>query len=329
MISSSDLERKSKDGSLTLGEFLRQERLVKGITLEQVSSATKVGLRQLQAIESDHYLDLPAKPFIRGFIKAYCQFIGLDAKEILTCYGNYIDKKTKEIPQEKQSLGEFAFERKDRDQSRTILGIVMGAFVVIGGLVLIFIRPSLKHKHTSHIEKLKSIQTTVSTPTQAPITLLQQTAPGQITLNNTKTEIQNNTADETKEVDDPLQSGIDLKPSEIVHRVSFRANESIWIRYQVDDKKIRQFIIRKDNILVLRARNRIAVQVSHPDNVSYNYNRTGSKQFAKAKNLISDRYPPTLYFPLQESGETLEEEYIFSNMGSIHQKVVPPPRAQP
>ena len=77
----------SAETSQTLGEFLRHERERRGMTIEQVASATKINVRMLHALEADHFAELPAKPFVRGFVTSYCRFIGLTPKEILTRFG--------------------------------------------------------------------------------------------------------------------------------------------------------------------------------------------------------------------------------------------------
>lgn len=146
----------------SLGEYLRQERDRLGITLEQVASATKIGVKTLQALESDHYADLPAKPFIRGFVISYSRFIGLDAKEVLTQYGRFIDERYTERPNRESDYSGYAFEKREGEQSRTILWLVMGGFIVFGGVVILFLKPSLHHHHTGHIEKLKEVEASAS-----------------------------------------------------------------------------------------------------------------------------------------------------------------------
>ena len=76
----------------SLGEYLRSCRENKGLTIEQVASATKISVRLIHALETDQYSDLPAKPFIRGFVLACGRFIGFDGKECLTRFGSYIDQ---------------------------------------------------------------------------------------------------------------------------------------------------------------------------------------------------------------------------------------------
>src|SRR3954451_4240955 len=95
---------------ISLGEFLRQEREHRCITIEQVASATKVGVRTLHSLEEDHYAELPAKPFVRGFVTAYCRFIGLDPKEVLARFDEYISSKSNERPNREAGHSGYAFE---------------------------------------------------------------------------------------------------------------------------------------------------------------------------------------------------------------------------
>src|ERR1700722_18503619 len=66
-----------------LGQFLKNKREEKGMSLEEVSVATKIGVRVLLAIEEGDLAKLPPKAFVRGFIQSYAKYLGLDVKEIL------------------------------------------------------------------------------------------------------------------------------------------------------------------------------------------------------------------------------------------------------
>jgi len=66
-----------------LGQFLKEKREEKGVSLEEVSVATKIGVRVLQSIEDGDLSKLPPKAFVRGFIQSYAKYLNLDVKEIL------------------------------------------------------------------------------------------------------------------------------------------------------------------------------------------------------------------------------------------------------
>lgn len=62
----------------TFGEQLRRERELRGITLAELSYATRVNLRYLEALEKDRFDLLPGGVFNRGFVRAVARYIKLD-----------------------------------------------------------------------------------------------------------------------------------------------------------------------------------------------------------------------------------------------------------
>jgi cytoskeletal protein RodZ len=71
---------------LRFGDELRRERLVREITLEEISAATKISLRLLTALEKSDLSRLPAPAFTRGFIRSYALHIGIDPEEKVCAY---------------------------------------------------------------------------------------------------------------------------------------------------------------------------------------------------------------------------------------------------
>ena len=66
-----------------LGEFLRRERELRHITLDDVAERTKISRRYLEAIEEGRYDRLPGETFVRGFIRAYAHAVGRDPADTL------------------------------------------------------------------------------------------------------------------------------------------------------------------------------------------------------------------------------------------------------
>ena len=65
------------------GSLLRQEREARGVSLEAVAEATKIGKNYLLALEEDRYQDLPAAAYLPGFIRAYATYLGLPDDELV------------------------------------------------------------------------------------------------------------------------------------------------------------------------------------------------------------------------------------------------------
>jgi cytoskeletal protein RodZ len=334
------------DQTLTLGQYLRRERERKGLTIEQVASATKIGIRTLHALESDHYSELPAKPFIRGFVISYARFIGLDHKETLTHFNQFLDERVhQERPNREGGHSGYAFEKREGDPSRTILGIAMGGFVVIGAIAMLVLKPSLKHHHGSHLDKLRALHdsetvTASSSPEAstslalplpmtssvssmvspapaltAPVAVIATPSPVATSTPEPKqtaatlaTPQANPSPSPGPSATDPLNSGVGLKASEISQRVVCKALNSVWVRYRVDDKPTMQFILKKDKILVLRGRQSVILQVGEPEHLNLSINRGAYHSMDSDPNIATLQDDATLFFPAQLS-KTIQEPF--------------------
>ncbi len=148
----------------SLGEFLRSERERRGLSIEQVASATKISQRVLYALESDHYSDLPALPFVRGFVKNYAKFIGLDGNQVLSRYRAFLEQHSKERPNKDAGHSGYAFERPEGEQAKKVLSATMTGILLLGALVVFVFKPSLKKRHSEHIEKIQASGSPIASP---------------------------------------------------------------------------------------------------------------------------------------------------------------------
>ena len=70
----------------SFGDRLRQEREKRKITLEDISTSTKIGTRMLQALEEEKFAQLPGGIFNKGFVRAYARVVGLDEDQTVADY---------------------------------------------------------------------------------------------------------------------------------------------------------------------------------------------------------------------------------------------------
>ena len=68
------------------GDKFRKAREKKELSFDDVSNVTKISSRMLQAIEEEHFDQLPGGVFNKGFIRAYAKHLGLDSEEAVTDY---------------------------------------------------------------------------------------------------------------------------------------------------------------------------------------------------------------------------------------------------
>jgi cytoskeleton protein RodZ len=69
-----------------LGDELRRRREALGITLNEISESTRIGVRFLKAIEADNYELLPGAIYTRSFVKAFAKQVGWNEAEALALY---------------------------------------------------------------------------------------------------------------------------------------------------------------------------------------------------------------------------------------------------
>jgi Helix-turn-helix domain/Domain of unknown function (DUF4115) len=68
------------------GEKLRQRREQRGISLDAISTTTKISTRMLRAIEDEHFEQLPGGVFNKGFVRAYARSVGINEDEAISDY---------------------------------------------------------------------------------------------------------------------------------------------------------------------------------------------------------------------------------------------------
>ena len=79
------------------GSYLKHERELRGVPLEEISGATKIHIRFLQALEDNQFDELPGEVFIKGYIRSYANIIGSDVEEMLNIYEESVGNKTEDI----------------------------------------------------------------------------------------------------------------------------------------------------------------------------------------------------------------------------------------
>src|ERR1700743_2975564 len=72
--------------STLFGEHLRREREMRGVSLGEISAATRISTRFLEAIENDQWDRLPGGVLNRGFIRSIARFLGLDEESLIAEY---------------------------------------------------------------------------------------------------------------------------------------------------------------------------------------------------------------------------------------------------
>ncbi|BAM47570.1 helix-turn-helix domain-containing protein [Amphibacillus xylanus] len=127
---------------MQIGEKLREARLEKGYSLDDVSQRTKIQIRHLKAIEENNFSMIPGNFYARVFIKEYANVVDLDFKALL-------DEHQHEIPSSEQQVDYTQLSRTRRKSTSskpspfaTIMPTII-VFVLLFGVVFFIWRTSL------------------------------------------------------------------------------------------------------------------------------------------------------------------------------------------
>ena len=88
----------------SVGEFFRQVRETKGLTLDEVASKTRIRSDFVQALEEGNFAKLPDQVFARGFVRSYARSLGLDEEDAIHRFA--------------QSAGAFYEKQGERERLR-------------------------------------------------------------------------------------------------------------------------------------------------------------------------------------------------------------------
>ena len=113
---------------LGFGQYLRRERLLRGITREEVLRVTKVSDSYLRALETNQFDELPERAYVVGFLKVLSDYAGLEKDEIVN---RFLTERAQQEAYEEGNRQQLGFWKR---HLRTILG-TLGAISI---LVLIF-----------------------------------------------------------------------------------------------------------------------------------------------------------------------------------------------
>ena len=141
------------------GSYLKHERELRGVLLDEIAQSTKINIRFLRALEESRFEDLPGEVFVKGFIRSYGQAIGSNVDELLAAY---LESSGKRQDTETSNTATFSQTEEEPPQHRfgfpvkAVLGFGAALLVIVGGVYWI---TSEKGDHAE-----QSQRTQLSTP---------------------------------------------------------------------------------------------------------------------------------------------------------------------
>lgn len=119
----------------SVGEFFKQVRETKGLTVDEVASKTRIRSDFVKALEDGNFAKLPDQVFAKGFVRSYARSLGLDEEDAIHRFiqsaGAFYEKQDE---RERLKVRQAEEERK-RQANRKAVAVA----IAIAVLTLIFL----------------------------------------------------------------------------------------------------------------------------------------------------------------------------------------------
>jgi hypothetical protein len=136
-----------------LGPYLRSAREAMGIDVRDAAHQTRISVNFLIALEEEDFSRLPGEVFVKGFLKNYGRFLGLDEDEVMKRYAEL--KPEAAIPsadEAKKERPSTIFEQV-KVRETPLEPLAWGAAIVISLIILLVTsRPANKHTDSSPLD---------------------------------------------------------------------------------------------------------------------------------------------------------------------------------
>jgi cytoskeleton protein RodZ len=252
----------------SLGLYLRGLREGKGMSLDDMARSTRVGRRHLEALESDTFTELPAPVFVKGFIRAYCEFLDSSSDEALGLY-----RETTGEPAAPQGPLRPLLAPRPRRAGPLAISIIL--FVALG-VSLFALRLGLQSSRKDSVSApAKEEARKAATPTPAasaakpaadmPTAPSTAQAPAGAALAPSSNSAALTTSTASPPTPPSSSAPGEAKPGN--HHLIVRSIEPTWLRVQVDDGQVAEELLQAGAVREWTATRRFTLTVGNAGGV--------------------------------------------------------------
>lgn len=244
----------------TLGERLKREREVRGVSLSEISQATNIQNRHLSALEENDFDALPGPVFVTGFLRAYSHHLGLDADKLVIEYESLNIEKASQ-PEQQPS----ADANKGRFSAVTII-VVLSIATFLLYLGWSSIKPEEPSRSAEKPSEIKKLAPPKNLAEESAATTLEESSPPEIPPDTP--EIETPKLEEKPEQEAAIAAKIVTEPAnppppfkkpakeqmKTKYRlVVFAKDEDVWVLVNIDGETTHDLFVRAGRSIALRA----------------------------------------------------------------------------
>ncbi len=279
-----------------LGVYLKREREFRNISLEQLSRTTKIRENILRALEEDRFDPLGSPVFVKGYLRAYASYVGLDPNDLVLRYE--VCLKEEKEPRVKKVV-------EDTPSQWRLKYIVLPVSVLLLVGVLLFLalrRPATLETEHAPQQMAKPATPPASRPEPTPS--IAKGEPNSVVPSESHRE-------ESLLVPPPIPSPPRISPplSEISSGIELqlRALEDTWLQIKIDQNQAREFLLKPGEVISRRGERHIDMTLGNAGGLEISHNGKSLGLLGESGKVIHLSITPE-QVTVRESGASLPKK---------------------
>ncbi len=221
-----------------IGTILKKSRESKGLTLQQIEDETNMRWKYLEALEEENYDVIPGQAYVRGFLRNYAAFLGIEPEEMLEIYRLETEiNAPKEHEANPARKNQSKVNHNGKQMPITLLGIMLVGVIGVGSWFVW--QNNLQPQSKSPVGQEKSI----TKPPAAEVPIAKPKPANETPNTPTQPQTQPPGA---------IAQGVALKLT--------ASNGQCWIAVVADGQKVYEGFINNGEVKAYNAKTKIAIR---------------------------------------------------------------------
>lgn len=277
----------------SVGEFFRQVRETKGLTLDEVAIKTRIHPEYLKALEESNFAKLPEQVFAKGFVRSYARSLGLDEDDAMRRFtvsaGTFYNKH-----EERERLRQQQVE-DERKRKANRKAVIAAAGVAVLGLVLLLtreqgsvsvMRPDVdaaRAKTAREADRRAKSETAPADHAARPQTSVPAAAAPAQSGKPSSLPTPPTTSDPLAGL--PFDVGA---PTETGMVLALEASELSWVVVQTDDASPHEALLRPGDRLIWKAQEKFSLTIGNAGGIRGELNGKPLASFGPKGKVVRD-----------------------------------------
>jgi len=264
------------------GSYLKAERELRGVTLEELHAKTKIPIHFLQALEKNKFDELPEQVFIKGYIRSFAKVIGANEDEVLSTYID-ITKTAPSTDIKNQSIPKQNSYNLDPKFAFILFFIILFLSGAVWGMNTLIRKFNTESKESSpsvsQQEKNKIKERLKNSPVakepvnnEAPTNLTTSALSEKASLIHSKITIKTPSKNLTTTMNDGNTSEKLKSPSDMPLKLKIKVKNDVWFNIAIDNFPIEDFVLSKGSEKIFYGKNQYLLSVDNQNSVDLTLN---------------------------------------------------------